>query len=398
MEERTIDKRESEILAVLKHGEEKDGSGYQLHFPQEFTVKLLQNVFAGFKLPPFLDDIVAVWDISPFRNWKEGALFLRDGFFVTRLLKTSYYVKYGDIEQCEVDKNGYLNLTLKNGDSIQASCYRKEQSLYLQNVLLALEKVSRNWETDTGNAGQRNEPVKCGKRSAQAARGTQASAAQISGPVKKGKKSISPKDKAERYLRNQDRKQKISVLRKQFEAAVLQLSEPCWRRFAADLGTLNSLDGSRQTESREAAGQALFWLLAQYAIVYGISAEQVVPSYGNYVKAELALMENRLCPDSRAHRYYKRFQGIRFDENAWDFEDLTEFVELFLGLYNRMAQAKEKHSVETFSFGIAEENPDRFFEHLQGKRKNGKLQLKKDMIRALTSLACCHALEKEGEA
>ena len=198
-----------------------------------------------------------------------------------------------------------------------------------------------------------------------------------------------------------------------FQDIISKLSDDNYKRFINDISFFSSEDIKNE---REKVADEFFNVIAQYSLVYHIQITKVFFEYTKYLKNILSKMEKVLLNDSRTHRYYKKFQNMRFD--------FVDFVELFLGLYNSMISTYEDNSVNSFAFKIELENPDKFFYFLYMNnkervdailylRENGKIDFdtkkkrknkiydkklfKKNVIQALTSLAYCYAADREGE-
>lgn len=217
-------------------------------------------------------------------------------------------------------------------------------------------------------------------------------------------------------------REKFYAAVKYFQNAIDNISDENFSRFSDDI---DFIFGKKTNGDRDIVTNAFFNVIAQYTFHYKVDTKEIFSVYAKNLKKILSRMEKGIVEGSQAQKYYLKFQNMNFETGEIDYEKLTEFVELFLGLYNLLKQHYSENGITKFQFDIQKENPDMFFQDLyikqdrareestkffkengkinsgldkNAREKNSEKQLyKKWAIQAITSFAYCCAADREGE-
>ncbi len=178
-----------------------------------------------------------------------------------------------------------------------------------------------------------------------------------------------------------------------FQDKMNDLSNEEFRRFAKDM---NFLSKQELGEDKEKVSEVFFNTIAQYTFEFRTSIENLLPDYIIYLKGMIKKSEACIKENSRAGKYYERFKSAQVEKGTVDFEELADFVAMFLGFYNRIYDDTRREQVCDFNFNIDSEYPAKFFVALYADKKNSdKETKKKHMIHALTSLIYGYTVDRE---
>ena len=154
-----------------------------------------------------------------------------------------------------------------------------------------------------------------------------------------------------------------------------------------------------------------FWsTLASYSLALQIDITSISSRYADLLKQLLDSSKQIIDMNSQAGRYYTKFQSMDFSRENVSFEQLADFVELFLGFYNLIQQNDKSAPIQQFSFDIDFEKPDIFFRNLYDTKEKrvGNTVLKfqtpyvlgmhlqeRYMVHVITSLLYHYAADRE---
>lgn len=178
-----------------------------------------------------------------------------------------------------------------------------------------------------------------------------------------------------------------------FQDKINDLSYGEFQRFAKDMGFLSKQE---LADDKEKVSEVFFDIIAQYSFVFRTAIENVLPEYVADMKEMIEKSGNCIREGSRAARYYEKFKGTQIERGTVDFEEMADFIEMFLGFYNRIHDNTRTDQISDFDFNIAAEYPGNFFVALYADKKiTDKETKKKYMIHALTSLIYGYAVDRE---
>ena len=150
--------------------------------------------------------------------------------------------------------------------------------------------------------------------------------------------------------------------------------------------------------------------MASYSLALQIDITSISSRYADLLKQLLDSSKQIIDMNSQAGRYYTKFQSMDFSRENVSFEQLADFVELFLGFYNLIQQNDKSAPIQQFSFDIDFEKPDIFFRNLYDTKEKrvGNTVLKfqtpyvlgmhlqeRYMVHVITSLLYHYAADRE---
>lgn len=154
-----------------------------------------------------------------------------------------------------------------------------------------------------------------------------------------------------------------------------------------------------------------FWsTLASYSLAFQIDITSISSRYADLLKQLLDSSKQIIDINSQAGRYYTKFQSMDFSRENVSFEQLADFVELFLGFYNLIQQNDKSAPIQQFSFDIDFEKPDIFFRNLYDTKEKrvgntvfkfqtpyvpGMHLQERYMVHVITSLLYHYATDRE---
>lgn len=177
-----------------------------------------------------------------------------------------------------------------------------------------------------------------------------------------------------------------------FQDKINDLSYEEFQRFEKDMSFLLE---QKLGEDKEKVSEVFFDIIAQYVFEFRTGVENVLPEYMEYLKDMIEKSKTCIREGSRASKYYDRFKIMQIAKNDVDFEQLADFVEIFLGLYNQINDNTRTEQICDFNFNITAEFPGNFFVALyRDKKISDREKKKKYMIHALTSLIYGYVVDR----